>query len=99
MKPDNMVVCNGAFMVSYSIKVYTIHLERLERLEPRITKFYTNLHTLRVYNQTGHDVTKYFRSEATAKKNRRKCRLRRLQVEFLEQGLCEDHQISHGCWG
>ena len=33
----------------------------------RIIKFYRNLHTRRVYNHTGYDVTKYFRSEATAK--------------------------------
>ena len=30
---------------------------------PRITKFYTHLHTHRVYNHTGHDVTRYFQSE------------------------------------
>ena len=30
---------------------------------PRITKFYTNLHTGRVYNHTGYDVTSYFWSE------------------------------------
>ena len=29
------------------------------------------------------------------KKNGRKCRLRRLQVEFLENGLGEDHEILH----
>ena len=33
----------------------------------------------------------YFRSEVIAK-NRRKCRLRRFKVEFLEKGLSEDHQ-------
>ena len=60
---------------------------------PRINKFYTTLHTRRVYKTTGYDVTDYFRSEAAPKKKRRKCRLRWLQVEFLEKGLCEDHQI------
>ena len=29
------------------------------------------------------------------RKTRRNCRLRRLQVEFLEKGVSEDHQISH----
>ena len=38
------------------------------------------------YIYTGYDITNYFRSGATAK-NSRKCRLKRLQVEFLENSF------------
>ena len=33
------------------------------------------------------------------RKKRRKCRIRRLQVEFLDKGLSDDHQISQVCLG
>ena len=54
---------------------------------PRIIQFYTNLHTRRFYNRARYDITNYFQSEATTKKNSRKCRLRRLWVEFLWYGV------------
>ena len=50
------------------------------------------------YICTEYDLTNYFRSEVIAK-DRRKCRLRRLQVEFREKGLSEDHQILLAFWG
>ena len=36
-------------------------------------------------------------SRKLQQKYRRKCCLRWLQVEFLENGLSDDHQILHGC--
>ena len=47
------------------------------------------------YSHTGYDVTSYFLSEVIAKKNCRRLRLRRLWVKFLQNGLCEDHEILH----
>ena len=35
---------------------------------PRITKFYTDIHTGSLYGHTGYDVTSYFRSEVIPKK-------------------------------
>ena len=35
---------------------------QLEYFEPRIIKFYTDLHADLVYSRTGYDVTSYFRS-------------------------------------
>ena len=43
--------------------------------------------------QRKYDLIIYFWSEVTAKKNCRKYRLRRLRVEFLENGLSTDHEI------
>ena len=63
---------------------------------PRITKFYRHIHAGLPIICTGHNVTNYFRSKATAKKNSPTCRIRRLEVEFLEKRSCEDHQISRG---
>ena len=57
-----------------------------------ITKCYLHIQADMPYIIAGYDVTNYFQSEATAK-IRRKCRFMRLQVEFLENGLSEDHQI------
>ena len=65
----------------------------------RITKLYAHIRADLPDIYTGYVVTNYFLWEATAKKTRRKCRLRRLQAEFLENGLRKDHQISHGCRG
>ena len=48
-----------------------------------------DIHTDLIYNHTGYDVTIYFQSEVIAKKCR-KCRLRRLWLEFTENGLRED---------
>ena len=45
------------------------------------------------YNHTGYDDASYFRSEAIAKINRRKCRLRRLGEEFMGNGFIHDHVI------
>ena len=42
-----------------------------------------------LYSRTGYDVTNYFRSEVIVQKLS-KCRLRRLRVEFLENGLSKD---------
>ena len=42
-----------------------------------------------------HDVIIYFRSEVIGK-NSRKYRLRRLRVEFLENGLSQDHEVLYG---
>ena len=67
-------------------------------VRPRITKFYTNLQIRRIYNHTGYDFTSYFRSEVILKKIRRKSRLRRLRVEFLEKGLIENHEILQAYW-
>ena len=67
---------------------------------PRITKFYANLHIPR--STTTPDMTSLTTSSRVgsySEKNLRKCRLRRLRVEFLENGLSKDHQISHGCRG
>ena len=57
------------------------------------TKFYRHTQAELSYISTGYEITSCFRSEDTAKK-RRKYRLRRLQVEFLENVLSEDHQSS-----
>ena len=51
-----------------SLRTIARHSYISRTLWPRITKFYANLHTRRVYNHTGYDVTNYFRSEATATK-------------------------------
>ena len=51
------------------------------------------------YICAGYNITNYFWSQATAKKQPKTQMLRRLRVEFLEKGSCEDHQISHGCRG
>ena len=65
---------------------------------PRITEFYTNLQTGR--STTTPDMTSLYTSgRKLPRKNRRKCLLMRPQVAFLERGLSEDHQISHGCRG
>ena len=47
---------------------------------------------------TGYDITSDFRSEIIAK-NCRKCRLRRLWLEFLQNGFNEDDEIVCTCWG
>ena len=75
---------------------------RLRRLQPRITKIGTCIHTdvLNNYAGTGYDVTDYFRLNSYwSSKNGLKCRLRRLQVEFLEKGSSEDHHIPQCCRG
>ena len=46
-----------------------------------------NIHTSRVYKHTGYDVTIYFQSEVIDVWKRRKWRLRRFPVDFLEKGL------------
>ena len=53
-------------------------------VQPRITKFYSDIHTDMFYSRTRYDIIIYFRSEAIGEKNSRKYRLRRLRVEFLE---------------
>ena len=55
-----------------------------------------HLHTDLLYTQSGYDITNYLWSEVIAKKCQ-KCRLRRLRVEFLQNGLIEDYQILHTC--
>ena len=50
-----------------------------------------------IYIRTGYD-TIYFRSEVIVKKWR-KCRLRGLRVEFIENGLSEDHEILYAYRG
>ena len=62
----------------------------------RIAKLYTHTHADMHCTCTVYDITNCFRSEAAAK-YRRKCCLIRLQVEFLDKCLREDHQISHLC--
>ena len=42
-----------------------------------------DIHTNQTYSWTGYDVTAYFQSEVIAK-NRLKCRLRWLQMDFLK---------------
>ena len=113
---------------------------------PRITTFYKNRHTGRIYKSTGQTVTVPFMSEVISvrktaendastaptynhpnwhihpyprfeqpyriwrhrllpvgsyriSKNGQKYCLIRIQVEFLEKGLSDDHQISHSCRG
>ena len=46
-----------------------------------------------IYSHTGYDVIIYFRAEVTAKK-RRKCRLRRLWVEFEWRGVLPAQPIG-----
>ena len=48
---------------------------------------------------TGYVYHKLLTVGSHREKKPSKCRIRRLQVEFLEKALCEDHQISHGCRG
>ena len=57
----------------------------------RFSKFHMHIQAGLPYIVAGYDVTIYFRSEATAKKNLSKMPP---QVEFLENGLSRDHQIS-----
>ena len=61
----------------------------------RITKFHTDINTDPLYSQTGYNVTSYFHSQKIARKNCRKCRLRWLRVEFLENGISEDQKILY----
>ena len=72
---------------------YPTLLYILRTVWARTIKFYGHINTNLPYICTAYDINNYFRSEATAKKIRPKCRLRRLQVEFLEKGLGEDRQI------
>ena len=58
-----------------------------------ITKFYRHIHAYLPYICTGYGITMYFRSEATVKTNSRKCRLRRLWVEFWWRGVLPPHQL------
>ena len=53
-----------------------------------------DIHAGLLYTHTGQDLTSYFRSEVIAK-NRRKYRLRRLQVEFLKNDLTKDRDDTH----
>ena len=57
-------VCTCIIIGSSSRRRWRWYISRT--VWPRITKFFTNLQTSRVYNHTGYDVTNYFRSEATA---------------------------------
>ena len=62
---------------------------------PRITKFYTDIHTDLLYSHTGHDVTSYFWSAfIEVQKNGQKCRLRQLWVEFLQNRLTNLPDVS-----
>ena len=61
----------------------------------RITQFYGCNKANLPYIGTGYDVTGYFRSEARVKRQPKMP----LKVEFLENCLSEDRQISHGCRG
>ena len=54
---------------------------------PRIAKVYGDIHTDIVYSHTGYCFIIYFRSEVI-EENSRKYHLRRLRVEFLENGSC-----------
>ena len=65
-------------------------------LQPRITKISIYIRTDILVSRTGYDVTNYFRSDVTAKIPS-KMPPKTAQVEFLENGLSEDHQIPHGC--
>ena len=67
------------------------YLENHHILQPQP---YTNM----LYNHTRYDVTSYLRSELLAI-NCRKHHLRQLRVEFLENGLCKDHEILRTYWG
>ena len=58
-----------------------------------------DIHTDPLDSHTGYNIISCFWSEVIAKKNRRKCHLRRLLVEFLENGLSQDPEIVHACWG
>ena len=61
--------------------------------------FISNLRTDEIYSHTGYDLTGHIRSEVIAKKNGRKCHIRRLLAEFLPNGLNEEHKIVHAYRG
>ena len=60
-----------------------------------MTTFNEDIHTYLLYSKIGHDIdiSNCFWSEVIAKKNRRKCRFRRLLLKLLENGLSEHHGI------
>ena len=85
-----------AFVVGYH-KVSGPNIPRtvLSRIRNFCRDIYTNL----LYSQTRYDITNYFWSKVIVENNRRKGRLRQLKLEFLENGLSHDHQISHAYLG
>ena len=64
----------------------------------RITTFHTDIHTHLLFGHTWYDVNSYFRSAVIAK-NCRKCLLRRLRVEFFENGSSKDQEIVQNLSG
>ena len=71
-----------------------------ENVWARIANFHKNIHTGLSNTPSVHDVINYIRSEFMAKE-RRKWRLRELQVELLKKYLylSEDHKILWVCRG
>ena len=61
----------------------------MRSLQPRINKIDTNIHTDVLNSHTEYDVNGYLLpvSSYRSSKNGRKCRLRRLRMEFVENGL------------
>ena len=76
--------------------------ELLEYLEKGLTLNNQILHehpyrtTLQLHR---NDVTSFYGRKLSRKIRRRKCRGRRIQVEFLKNGLSEDHKILRSYCG
>ena len=64
-----------------------------EQFDPESQHFKRTSITTYVYSLAGYDVTGYFRPTVIAT-NSRKCRHRRILVEFPQKGSTDDHRIS-----
>ena len=60
-----------SFVVRHKVKQLYISIT----IWPRITKFYTDIHTDRVYNSTGYDIINYFLSDVIYVQKRTKMTL------------------------